>query len=222
VANTPVLGLPFPTEDDQPAGHAQIQALAEKLEQLLTQPQHDIGDLKFAAVRTEHSQWIIADGRALTSVQYPQLRTMLINDGNRFGVSGANPLIPDLRGRTAIGPSATRAHGSKGGVESVAITTTQMPYHNHGGATGWMDRNNPHGHYYGDVFPDGGQADGPYYAPIHGSVPVIDLQVGHISGVVTSDINHLHAVAAEGGSGAHENMSPYQVGTWFIYAGPPS
>ena len=48
--------------------------------------------------------------------------------------NGANN-TPDLRGRFVVGAGSNYSIGNTGGANSVAITTSQMPSHNHGGTT---------------------------------------------------------------------------------------
>ena len=50
---------------------------------------------------TAPSGWAIANGFAVTTAlgsSYTELRNILISSGNPYGVSGSNPLAPDLRG----------------------------------------------------------------------------------------------------------------------------
>jgi microcystin-dependent protein len=259
--DTPRLTLPYPTADDPPAGHDQIEALAERLDAiaamyvqdaLANRPTAgtqgrlflatdtgelfvdngtqwlpmitaqtasrfaDVGDLKFSARRAEHVGWIISDGRALAAGQSPALRDLLVADGNPFGASGGNPLLPDLRGRAPIGAGAgggltARTLGQNGGVEAVTISTAQMPSHAHSGATAAADRSLSHAHSYIVPVIYGVGAQGGTLAVLGGGNQWL--------GTAAADVNHLHGVYAEGGGQAHSNMQPFVVGTWFIYGG---
>ena len=177
-----------------------------------------IGDLKFSVRAAEHQGWIISDGRALSAGQYPQLRAILIADGSLFGNTTGNPKLPDMRGRTAVGAGSNPAEGIAGdytiglkfGQEQTAITSAQMPYHSHGGATGGADRDHTHAYLYryeGGMKVAGGTVNSHYH---------YDQYIG--SGGQSQ--SHLHAIAAEGGNQAHENRMPMQVSNWFVYAGP--
>ena len=78
--------------------------------------------------------WAKCDGQLLPISSNSALFSLL---GTIYGGDGrTNFALPDLRGRMAIhegsGPGLTkRALGSKGGVESVALSVNQMPAHSH-------------------------------------------------------------------------------------------
>ena len=209
---------------------------------------HDVLDMKFSARRNEHSGWIYADGRALASGVYPAARAALVADGNPFGVSGSNPLLPDMRGRAPLGAGTgagltARTFGQQVGAESHTLTAAQMPAHNHGGAsgnagshnhggaTGSMNRNNPHQHAHEDGYPDSGGTSGSPYIEICNQVPCLGTLI-HIRNSYATDVNHehsistvadhSHSVTSEGGGGSHPSMQPSTVGQWFIFAGAAS
>jgi microcystin-dependent protein len=64
------------------------------------------------------------NGQAITAAAYPKL----------YGLFGAN--LPDLRGLTLLGASASHPIGSTGGTETETLSVAQIPSHNHGGSTG--------------------------------------------------------------------------------------
>ncbi|WP_259783035.1 phage tail protein [Aestuariispira ectoiniformans] len=80
-----------------------------------------------------------ANGQVLPIVQYQALYSVI---GNSFGGDGRSTFaLPDLRGRTLVasgqGPGLTYKYlGSRGGRESVTLTTSEMPTHTHSGSTG--------------------------------------------------------------------------------------
>ena len=134
------------------------------------------------------------------------------------------------QGRTLIGvgtlDSDTYAAGATGGAARVTLTTTEMPSHNHGGATGWPSNDHTHSgttsasgshthSYYrftgstsgsqGTVAIDG---NGPVrYNDLNESGWVGDHSHPFTTGGVSE--NHTHAIASQGGDGAHENRMPY-------------
>jgi microcystin-dependent protein len=78
--------------------------------------------------------WALCNGALLGISQYSALFSLL---GTTYGGDGVtNFALPDLRGRlpihqgTGIGLSA-RTMGEIGGAETVTLSTTQMPQHNH-------------------------------------------------------------------------------------------
>jgi len=95
------------------------------------------GVIKPYALPTAPAGYMLCDGSPCVAVT--PLRTALIAAGSPFGVSGANPLVPDLRGRTALGVGTATgavgatAHtlGQKGGEEKHVLTTAEMPSHSH-------------------------------------------------------------------------------------------
>ena len=78
--------------------------------------------------------WAFCDGQLLPISQYSALFSLL---GTTYGGDGRTTFaLPDLRGRTPIGPrnGPGLSHyrlGQKGGVEHVIFNTTQIPSHSH-------------------------------------------------------------------------------------------
>lgn len=173
----------------------------------VTQALWGTGDLKPTAtpVTTDPAGWLYCDGRSILRTDYPSLFTALGGASSPFGLADATHFtLPDYRDNVPVGASATIPLGSKGGAKTVAITTAQMPSHNHGGATGSMNRSNPHSHPNGASFAAYAVGSGTFATP---AVP------GTTS---TTDINHEHAIGSEGSGQAHSNMQPYQACNWLI------
>jgi microcystin-dependent protein len=78
--------------------------------------------------------WATCEGQLLQISGNESLYSIL---GITYGGNGITTFaLPDLRGRTPIGPRtgtglSTRSLGEIGGVEDVTLTTAQMPSHNH-------------------------------------------------------------------------------------------
>jgi microcystin-dependent protein len=93
-----------------------------------------IGEIKMFAGNFAPRTWAFCDGQLLAISQNSALFSIL---GTTYGGDGRTTFgLPDLRGRAAIGPRSGPglSHydlGQKGGVETVALTTNQMPAHNH-------------------------------------------------------------------------------------------
>lgn len=71
---------------------------------------------------------LLCDGATYLKADYPDLYALLdaayIIDANSF-------MVPDLRGKTMIGASASHAVGSSGGEENHQLTEAEMPSHIH-------------------------------------------------------------------------------------------
>lgn len=94
------------------------------------------GVIKPYAFSVAPTGYMMCDGSACVAVT--SLRTQLIAEGNPFGVSGANPRVPDLRGCTVLGVGSSgltgaTAHtlGQRSGEETHLLTTPEMPSHTH-------------------------------------------------------------------------------------------
>ena len=98
----------------------------------------------FAGVLNENAPpdgWAYCDGRLLNVSEYPDLLTLI---GTAYGGDGIkNFALPNLDGRVAVGASVGEkpakgrgvetlyAVGDHGGIESVTLTTSQIPSHDH-------------------------------------------------------------------------------------------
>jgi microcystin-dependent protein len=79
--------------------------------------------------------WLFCDGSTLPISQYETLFTLI---GTTYGGDGENTFnLPDLRSRvplhqgTSSASGATYQMGQMGGVETVTLTTQQIPAHTH-------------------------------------------------------------------------------------------
>lgn len=105
-------------------GAAGLQAVSYGAAQTLTEPQKaqardnidavaiadlpevpvevPIGTIMHFAADTPPGGWLVCDGTAVTSL-YPDLRAFLLDAGSPYGLSGADPRLPDLRGEFVRG-----------------------------------------------------------------------------------------------------------------------
>lgn len=70
--------------------------------------------------------WLLCDGSAYKKTQYPALAAVLGATG-----SGADFMVPDLRGRFLMGSSASHPRAQTGGEETHTLTEAEMPSHAH-------------------------------------------------------------------------------------------
>lgn len=89
-----------------------------------------VGEIKIWSFDWPPKGWALCDGTLLGISQNQALYALL---SNTFGGAAPNTFgLPDLRGRTPVHPdNMTCTQGQRGGQESVALTQSQMPAHNH-------------------------------------------------------------------------------------------
>lgn len=149
-----------------------------------------IGDIKLTAITFAQDGWLECNGQMLSISSYTALYSLL---GTTYGGNGTTTFaLPDLRGRVPIhvGQGASLSNytlGQTGGVESVALTTSQMPAHTHGVAVS-TDKGttaSPSGTYLANT----GSFDNEYAASSTETNPAM--------------------VQPSGSGSAHENRQPY-------------
>jgi microcystin-dependent protein len=151
--------------------------------------------------------FVLADGRVLTQVEYPQgydFATAEVAAGNPLwtvDAAAATYTVPDLRDRFLLS-SAASAVGAGGGESSHQLQIAEMPYHSHGGTTTAMDRspNHVHSQYLLTGSPTAGIWGESWGNGQFGGWT--DGQAG---------VDHLHGIYGEGGNAYHNNMPPYVV-----------
>ena len=93
-----------------------------------------IGEIRWVAFNFAPGGWAFCDGQLLAISSYTALFSLL---GTTYGGDGRVTFgLPDLRGRSplhaGLGPGLTnRNMGEKGGMETVTLTTDEMPSHTH-------------------------------------------------------------------------------------------
>jgi microcystin-dependent protein len=126
------------------------------------------------------------DGQLLPINQYQVLFAVI---GTQFGGNGVSTFaLPDLRGRTPVGSQSGAGLGEMAGIESVTLTTMNMPAHTHTakGSTVPGDQLNPSGNVYG------GSGTEPIYTTNTNASVVLDQAT----------------LGNAGGSAPHQNMQP--------------
>ena len=151
---------------------------------------------------TAPSGWAVLDGSTITNGQtlYPTLWAVLPSTFK----SGTSIVLPDTRGRVAVGrnPSDTDFDnvGDTGGAKTVTLTSAEMPSHNH--------TQNAHGHALGP-----GQSFGTFFGGNPGGFATFALQVQAINQATYQGAYDARDNTATnnptGGGGAHNNVQPF-------------
>jgi microcystin-dependent protein len=165
-------------------------------------------------------------GQTLSRATYADLWAVAqteIAAGNTFYNNGDGSTtfgIGNLRGRTLVmadwgaGVGFSSVIGALGGASTAALSIGNMPRHFHGGATGGMDRANPHGHPLSGGAGTGvtGGFDFPVYAPTG------TLSLAYPS-AAPQDINHLHPINAEGDGAPFSIWQPSMICNCLLFTG---
>ena len=145
-----------------------------------------IGEIRMFAGNFAPAGWEFCRGQLMPIAENDALFIVL---GTTYGGDGQETFaLPDLQGRVPIHQGAGYTMGEKGGVETVTLTTNQIPVHNHA-MTASTDQNNtinPQDNVIGTT-----QTATPLFAAAPGT-PLSS-----------------QAVSPVGGSQPHENMQPY-------------
>lgn len=146
--------------------------------------------------------WLLCDGSSVSKAGYPALYAVI---GGTFGETTTQFVLPDMRGRSPLGAGTgsgltARAAGASGGTETHTLTIAQMPSHNHGGTTGIGGGSHAHGVPYNNSTAGQNQ-----YAQESNSGSIIDGSYNTNS----TNIDHTHSIASEGGGQSHNIMHPW-------------
>ncbi len=145
--------------------------------------------------------WVICNGQILAIQQYAALFSLI---GKNFGGDGITTFgLPNMNGRTIWGGFNTSLIGTKGGAEKVALTTDNLPAHDHKTlVVNSYDSFFPNGQYIGNPNIKTSSTQSrtnlgkvfTYITP-NQSTPLVNLNAG--------------SIGASGGSVPHENRMPY-------------
>ncbi len=151
-----------------------------------------VGEIKVFAFSFPPRNYAACDGRLLPIAQNTALFSLL---GTFYGGDGrTNFAIPDLRGRTPLHAGGSTPIGTRAGQESVTLTQTTMPAHNHsllGSSQTATQRPVTNATFAKDT-----SLPVDFYAPASaGSLVALSPR----------------SLASVGGSQPHNNMQPFQV-----------
>lgn len=128
---------------DSSVGVAQLSAGAVTLDKLITSIQQallPVGAVQALARTTAPAGWLICNGDAIGTSGTVQgvaasaltnIRSMLVADSNPFGVSGSDPLLPDLRGIFVRGSGSQTISGDTYSGTFAAKQRDALQQHSH-------------------------------------------------------------------------------------------
>ncbi len=155
-----------------------------------------IGEIRLMAGTVRPAGWAYCDGQLLPISENDALFIVL---DTRYGGDGQETFgLPDLRGRVPVHQGNGYFLGEQGGVESVTLTTQQLPNHGHAalGSVATASSSSP--------------ADN-----VFATLPVAGVQAtyGEDEPLLTLPQS---AIVPVGGSQPHDNMQPYGVLNYVI------
>ncbi len=147
-----------------------------------------VGEVRMFAGNFAPAGWMFCEGQLLPISEYETLFNLI---GTTYGGDGQSTFaLPDVRGRIPIHQGSGFVLAETGGVESVTLTTAQIPAHNH-----TILGNNSSG---GGTDPSG-------------SVLARNASVDGYSNDTSGGLSALNAgvILPIGGAQPHDNMAPY-------------
>jgi microcystin-dependent protein len=158
-----------------------------------------MGTVSLFAGATAPTGWMLCDGTAISRATYSVLFALI---GTTYGEGDTTTTfnLPDLRDKFAIGKSGTKALGTTAGSSTIGLTN--LPSHDHGGATGTESATHTHNC---PVPAAGGVTT--YLAPQNGT-GTNPIATGNASAT------HTHTITAAGGGVAY--YQPYQALNYII------
>jgi microcystin-dependent protein len=151
-----------------------------------------VGEIRMFAGNFAPAGWMFCDGQLLPISEYD---TLFVVIGTTYGGDGQSTFaLPDLQSRVPIHQGGGFTLGEHAGVESVTLTTGQMPVHSHPlrGTTSIANSTGPGG----NVLAQSSVAK-MYFAD------VVDTEMAH-------------TIQSAGGSQPHDNLQPYLVINFII------
>ena len=158
-----------------------------------------VGEIRMSGGNFAPSGWAFCNGSLLQISENDVLFTLI---GTTYGGDGTSTFaLPDLQGRVPVhqgqGPGISQNYiiGDRAGLETVKLTTQQLPVHNHNMMVSTATATNPNP--TGNIL-----ATSPTISPYVADVASPQLAAG--------------AVQNSGGDQPHENLMPYQCISFII------
>jgi microcystin-dependent protein len=156
-----------------------------------------VGEIRMFGGNFAPNGWMLCQGQSLPISEYEVLFNLI---GTMYGGDGQSTFnLPDLQSRVPIhmgtGGGGTYVQGEAAGVESVTLTTNQIPSHNHAVqvATGGGNQNVPAGNSILSTEAESVANRAPVYAAY---APINQVQLA------------AQTVGFSGGSQPHSNIQP--------------
>lgn len=165
----------------------------------------------FAGASSPPDGWLFCRGQAVTRETYAALFAVI---GTTYGAGDGSTTfnLPDFRDNFPVGAGNRYAPNSKGGADSVTLTTNQIPAHTHGksGAITNGITGGSHSHSMNKIWSDGTGSSSAY------KMSSDRTQTTRTTAAQTHTHNlPAHEHTSVGGGAAHENRPPY-IGINFI------
>jgi microcystin-dependent protein len=159
-----------------------------------------VGEVRLVAFNFPPNGWMMCQGQLLPISENETLFNLI---GTTYGGDGQSTFqLPDLQGRVPIhqgnGPGGVNfTIGEKAGVESVTLTTQQIPIHSHPllGSSANGNSNFPQGNVL---------AANPTFVYVTTGPPNANKAMNAV------------AITPQGGSQPHDNLQPYLTMSWVI------
>lgn len=146
-----------------------------------------IGEIRMFGGNFAPAGWAFCDGSLIPISENDALFNLI---GTTYGGDGQNTFaLPDLRSRIPVHVGPGFALGQSGGVESVTLTTSQIPSHSH--------------------VPQANNAPGTQVSPANGVWASTSPSLNQYSNVAPSVTMDPAACGLSGGSQPHDNMVPF-------------
>ena len=146
-----------------------------------------IGEIRMFGGNFAPAGWAFCDGSLIPISENDALFNLI---GTTYGGDGQNTFaLPDLRSRIPVHVGPGFALGQSGGVESVTLTTSQIPSHSH--------------------VPQANNAPGTQVSPANGVWASTSPSLNQYSNVAPSVTMDPAACGQTGGNQPHDNMVPF-------------
>jgi microcystin-dependent protein len=192
-----------------------------------------VGEIRWVAFNFAPQGWALCDGQILAVSSNTALFALL---GTTYGGNGVSTFaLPDMRGRVPVHPGtgpglSERLLGEEGGVESVTLTTAQIPAHSHTlashthsipalavdvkASSGAATTASPAGNALAvATLEAGGRGDGPGAPKLtniyNASAPDVSLNAATAATAAGTTGGGSGATMSTGGSTPHDNMQPF-------------